>query len=240
MNKLTKQTQLTIKNAVEIASTLGVESIVMDEISLRGENKELGVAIILPMADVDVEFDSIGITRVALLKSRLQMLENPKITFQTLPSTEDELHVASLDFEQGRTKISFKCGDAKRIQAPKSINDAIFYEMQLNDEDVQVIIKGINSMASDVVNFGTEDENILIKISDSTGDMFTHQLEGTVTVLDDTAPALCKSYKAKTLRTIFTNYIRKDENTILPIAITRRGVMRISVLNMYIYLFPNR
>lgn len=240
MKKITKDTQTIIKNAVEIASTLGIETLVMDEISLRGENKELGVCIIMPTKDIELEFNSIGISRVPLLKSRMQLLDKSDITFDTFKRDSDDIIVASLKFAQGRTALSFKCGDPKLIQAPKVINDPLFYEMNLIDGDVETIIKGIGTMSSEGINFSTTDEKIFIKISDTEGDMFVHELEGDATLLDDSAPSLNKTYKAKTLRTIFTNYIRKDDNNILPVSVTRRGIMRISVLNMHIYVFPER
>jgi len=240
MAKIKNETLLLLKNAVEISSTLGVETMVMDGISLRGENKELGVAIIMPTKDIDLEFDAIGIGRIPLLKSRMQMLDAADVTFDIFKRDTDELFVSNIQFKQGRTKLSFKCADPKMISAPKVINDPIFWEMQLNDADVQTLIKGIGTMSSEVVNFTSEDQKMTVKISDTEGDMFAHELEGEVTIVDDSAPSLCKSYKAKTLRTIFTNYIRKDENSILPISVTRRGVMRISVLNMFIYVFPER
>ena len=240
MKKITKETQTIIKNAVDIASTLGIESMVMDTISLRGENKELGIAIIMPTKDISLEFEAIGLGRVPLLKNRMAMLDKSDITFEVFKKDEDTNIVASLKFTQGRTNLSFKCADPKMIQAPKVINDPIFYEMQLNEEDVQIVVKGIGTMSSETINWANTDETIFLKISDTEGDMFTHELDGKITLLDDTAPSLNKTYKAKTLRTIFTNYIRKDDNNILPISITRRGVMRIPVLGMFIYMFPER
>jgi hypothetical protein len=237
--KITKETQKIIKNAIEIATTLGVENIVMDKFSLRGENKELGIAIILPTQDMDLEFDAIGLGRIALLKSRLQMLDGAEIQFDTMDKSDATI-VSKLTIALGKTKIGFKCQDPKLINAPKAINDPIFYEMNLNESDVETLIKGIGTMSSDTVNFSTDDDTIFVKISDVQGDMFTHELDSKVELKDDSAPSLSKSYKSKTLRTIFTNYIRKDDNNILPLSITRRGVMKLVILGMNIYLFPER
>lgn len=238
--KITKETQKIIRNAVEIATTLGVESLVMDTFSLRGENKELGIAIIMPTKDMELEFDAIGLGRIGLLKTRLQMLSDAEIQFDVMNKDSEDKVVSNLKMVSGRTKIGFKCHDPKLINAPKAINDPVFYEMHLSSADVETIVKGIATMSSETVNFSTEKETIFVKISDVQGDMFTHELDTSVDIKDDTACSLSKTYKSKTLRTIFTNYIRKDDNHILPISITRRGVMRISVLGMNIYLFPER
>lgn len=237
---ITKETESIIRNAVDIASTLGIESIVMDGFSLRGENKELGIAIIMSTKDLNLEFDAIGIGRVNLLKSRLQLLQSAKIEFDCMPKDDESTVVSNLKIISGRTKIGFKCQDPRKIVAPKGIADPIFYKMELKDEDIQLIIKGISTMSSDTMHFNTDAQKISVSISDIEGDIFSHQLDGTVTIVDDSAPSLSKSYRSKTLKTIFTNYIRKDDNEVLPISITRRGVMCIQVLGMNIYLFPER
>lgn len=238
--KMRKDTQQLIKNAVDIASVLGVESVVMDSFSLRGENKELGIAIMMPTDDITLQFDAIGIGRVLLLKNRLQMLDDATIEFEFMGDGQEEKNISRLTLSVGRTSVGFKCHDPRMIKAPKSITDPVFYEMNLEDADVETIIKGIANMATDTINFSTDEETIVVKISDVNGDVFSHELNSTVEIKDDTAGSLSKSYKSKTLRTIFTNYIRKDDNSILPISITRRGIMRISVLGMGIYVFPER
>lgn len=238
--KITKETQQIIRNAVEIATTLGVESLVMDTFSLRGENKELGIAIIMPTKGMELEFDAIGLGRTALLKSRLQMLSDAQIEFDVINKDAEDKVVSNLRIISGRTKIGFKCHDPKLINAPKAINDPVYYEMRLSAADVETVVKGISTMSSESVNFSTDDATLFVKISDVQGDMFSHELDTRVDIKDDAAGSLSKTYKSKTLRTIFTNYIRKDDSHALPISITRRGVMRISVLDMNIYLFPER
>lgn len=239
--KLSNNTQKIIKNAVDVASTLGIESIVIDAFSLRGENKELGIAIIMPTAGVDLEFDALGIGEVGTLKNRLKLLESGALSVEYKDSVNpDELMVSMLSLKEGRTTADYKCHDAKLISAPKSINDPTAYEMQFADADVSRIIKGIGSMNSTSIHFSTLNGALLAKISDTRGDMFTHELETTFTALLDDSGELSKSYKSKTLAVIFNNYIRKDDNTSLPVSITKRGVMRITVLDMNIYIFPER
>lgn len=238
--KLKKETQLLIKNAVDVASTLGIESIVMDGISLRGENKELGVVIIMPTKDLELGIDAIGIGNVPSLKTRLHLLDDSEIKIDRMERYTEEVMVGKLTMTTGRTKVTFKCADPKMISAPKIINDPVFYKMLMKDTDVETSVKGITTMGSDFVTFISEDDNVSIKISDKNGDMFTHDLDTEFEIVDPSAAALAKTYKAKTLKTIFTNYIRKDDYDILPIMITKRGVMKLTVLGLGIYLFPER
>lgn len=229
-----------LQNAVEIGSTLGIERIVIDSFSLRGENKELGIAVIMPTKDQELEFTALGIGRVALLKSRMLMFPDSSIQYEKMDLDGDDVVVSNLKIVNGNTKVGFKCHDPKLINAPKAIKDPVHYTMTLTTSDVETVIKGISTMSAENINFSTDDDDVFVKISDSQGDMFSHKLQSSVERESDEVGSLSKTYKSKTLRTIFTNYIRKDDNKVLPISITRRGVMCITVLDMTIYLFPER
>lgn len=234
------ETQKIIKNAVDVATVLGIEAVVMDKFSLRGENKELGVVIIMPTSDIDLEIDAIGLGNIGALKNRMSMLNDANITYQLMDKYDDEKIVGQIKLSQGRTNISYKCSDPKMIRAPKIINNPTRYKLHLKEEDVQTVIKGIGTMASEYVTFVTEEGKSFFKISDNQGDLFSHELDASIDYIEDDGVELTKTYKAKTLRTIFTNYIRKDDATLLPVEVTSRGIMKLLVLGMTIYLFPER
>lgn len=229
-----------LKNAIDVASVLGIDAIVMDKFSLRGENKELGAVIIMPTDKLDLEIDAIGVSNIGSLKNRMNMMGDADITYQLMEKYEDEKIVGQIKLTQGRTKISFKCADPKMIVAPKSINDPSHYKLHLIDEDVETVIKGIGTMGSEYITFVTEEGKSFFKIADTQGDLFSHELDASIEYIKDDGVELTKTYKAKTLRTILTNYIRKDDTTLLAVEVTRRGIMKLSVLGMTIYLFPER
>ena len=240
MQKLQTEIEVLVKNAIEIASVLGIETVVVDNFSLRGENKELGVCIIVPTKDLKMDFDALGIGRIVELKKRIGLLEDGTIQYELNEKNEEEKIVSTLKITQGRSKVSFRCHNPKKIEAPKAINDPIFYEMTLSDNDVNFLIKGVATMSSEAINFSTVDGKVSVNLSDAQGDVLNHELESDLEVKDDSATDLSKRYKAKTLATIFRNYIKKDDNDILPISITRRGVMRLTIMGMFVYLFPER
>lgn len=240
--KFTPETIKIIKNAVEIASTLSVESIVMDKFSLRGENKEMGIVLIMPTKDdIDLEFDAIGIGRVQLLKNRLNLFDNASLSFSLFDKGEDTDTVSAIFMKKDKTKLSFKCADPRFINAPKAINDPVHYRLKMTEQDAQILMKAVSTMSSETINFSVEDGGeVVVKISDKEGDMFSHEMGGSLSVDPDANGTFSKSYKSKTLRTIFSNFIKKDDSTILPISITKRGVMRLDVLGIGIYIFPER
>lgn len=237
---LNKEIYQLLTNAVELSTVLGIEKVVLDNISLRGQNKEDGIAIIKSSKDLDMDFDAIGLGRLSELKSRINVFKSPTITYET--TVKNELtNIIKLNFKENKTKIGYRCYEPRLIEAPKAINDPVFYSMEINENDIEFIIKGITTMGSSCVNFTIEpdNKNLVINISDNEGDMFTHTVD-TVPEINEDASILSKSYKSKVLRTIFNNYIKKDERETFTISITKRGVMLLVVNDISVYLFPER
>lgn len=229
-----------LRNGMEIGNALGIESIVMDSISMRGENRDTSTNIIFNMEDYELPFDGMGIGRVPLLRSRLAMFDSPEIKYE-LVEKDDQTIVSSIHIKHGRTSAGFRCQLPSRIKAPKRIKDEVIFSLHMNEDDVIRINKGIATMSSENVNVIIDDGKIVIGISDIDGDIFTHEIEGGYIVESDSAPVTFnKTYKSKTFRTILTNYMKKDDNEILPISITARGVMKVVILGIDIYLFAER
>lgn len=240
MKKLDKKIINVIQDGIEIGAALGIESIVMDNISLRGENSETSTNIIFNTDGLDFPFDAIGIGRVSLFKTRLAMFTDPTVEV-TVEERNDQLMASNVHIKHGRTSAGFRCQDPSRIKAPKRIKDEVVYELHLNDDDITRINKGIGTMSSEIVNFYIEDDKMIVGVSDKEGDIFTHEIEGGYSVVSDNATrSFSKTYKSKTFKTIVMNYMKKDNNEILPISITSRGIMKVEVLGIDIYLFPER
>lgn len=235
--KLNKEIIDILKNGLEIGYALGIESIVMDEISMRGENRDTATNIIYNTEHVKIPFDAIGIGRVSLLRSRLTMFKDSEVV-ATIKDKDGQQNVSEVLIKNGRTSAGFRCQVPSRIRAPKRIKDTVIYNLTLNDDDIERINKGINTMSSEKVIVYVEEGKAIVGISDKEGDVFTHEIEGGYTVASDDAPnSFNQTYKSKTFKTILMNYMKKDDNEILPISITSRGVMKFQVLGIDIYLF---
>lgn len=238
--KLTETTQQIIKKGLDLCTALDIESIIIDRKSMRGQNKDLGVHIIMSMTNYNLEVDAIGIGRTKLLKNRLQNFNATDIDIDTFDG--EELQYASMfKFKSGKTKLSFKCQHPKYIVAASGINDPIIYTFNISDEDLQKIINGISMMGAETIQFSIEnDESMCVNISDISGDMYKHESSCIISKLDDTISGINKTYKSSVLKTLLTEFIKKDKSDTIKLSITKRGVLILIVFDVTIYVFPER
>ena len=241
MNTISKDLEKIIRNGLDIASVLGIEQLLIDSESMRGENKETSTNIIFDMSDVDMPVDAIGLGRTPTLKSRMALFEDPVLEYTTKTADGSEF-IDNLIIKSGRSKTGFRCHSPSRTaKAPKRIRDPIGVSLSMKDDDITRLTKGITSMIAETIVVSIVDGRTSIIVNDKVGDEFVHELEGHVKVQDNEFPSnFSATYKSKTFRAIVTNYLKKDDNEVLPISITSRGIMIVTVLGINIYLFPER
>lgn len=238
--KLTNNTQNLLTSALEIANTMGMDALILDKTSLRSHNKQDGIALIMPTKNMDLEFDSIAVGRVDVLLQRLKTFKDCHIEYDLMQNqTEDQKVVANVKIVSGKTKLGYKCHDPARLSIIKGINDADAYEITFNSFDVKAIVNGINAMKSDFIHLGSDDDTVNVKISDSQGDFFSHEMPRAIESLTDSNQSLTKTYKCKLISKILNKCIEKNLDKI-DIKITKRGIMIVPSNNMNIYVFPER
>lgn len=241
MKDLGIETEIIIRNAVDIATTLGIESMVIDSFSLRGQNIENGVIMIKSMKDATLEFDSIGLGRLATLKNRLNVFGKPTIKYELLTTDTTQNIVAKLKISESRSSITYRCQAPNLIKAAKAVNDPEFCKIVFKDDDVKTLLRGIGVIENVAVNITVEDAGVKITVAEKEGDAFTHDLCDDAIYSTDKDDILSKTYKSQVLKIILSNYIKKDEEAeVLTASITQRGILRFQVLDLDIYLFPER
>lgn len=241
MKELTQKTELVIRNAIDIATTLGIETMVIDSFSLRGQNIDNGVIMIKSMKDHKLEFDSMGLGRLNALKNRLNLFGKPSIKYDVVDEDASQSVVAKLKIAEGRSSVTYKCQAPNLIKAAKAINDVDYCKLVFKDEDVKTLLKGVGVIENISVNITIDDETVKITVSEKEGDSFTHELLVSATYLSDKTDIISKSFKSQVLKIILSNYIKKDESAeVLTATITQRGIMRFEILDLNIYLFPER
>lgn len=242
MKKLNEETAKLIKNFLTVASTLGIDAIIIDAKSARGENKENGIALISKISEnVQTNFDAIGIGRVQDLKNKMNSVDDYELYVDYSDKYDNGNIVSDLYIKKNKLVISFKCQDPKFITAPKSINDPVHFTLEMSSKDVHKLSKSISIMTSDTTIFEINEETFLLKIFDYSGDSLTHEIEyDNLTKSEDAQSSFSKSYKSKILRSIFNNFIKLKDDETLNLSITRRGVMKITFFGIDVYLFPER
>ena len=125
--KLSSGTLNLMRDAISTSTILGIERLVIDGHSLRGESQENGTMMLLPFPDgTELEFGAIGISRVPVLKARLRLLGDDGVIIPEYKTRDSgEQFIFRLSLQKAKTKIDFKCADPAQIKAPKGFTEVV-------------------------------------------------------------------------------------------------------------------
>lgn len=236
--KLTKATTKLLRESIRTAAALGIEKLVIDPHSLRGESKDNGTMMLFPFPDgMELEFGSIAVTRVPELISRLRILgDDGDIIPDYKTRDSGEEFVFRLKLKKGRTSIDFKCADPAYVKAPKAFNDPDCFTFTVTKEDVEVMLSAKSVMQADKVTLTSNAEGkVSFIVTASEGDKLVHEIESDLDTECDGSDSFTVTYKTKILFPALREILTDTDST--GITITRRGVMKIELNEIPSYIF---
>lgn len=229
-----------LQDAIATATVLGIERMVIDSHSLRGESQDNGTMMLLPFpSDTELEFGAIGISRVSVLKVRMKLLgDEGIITPEYKVRDSGDKFVFRLSLKKGKTGVDFKCADPAQIKAPKGFNDPDHFGFTFTSEDIDLMLSAKNAMQSDTVTFSSKDgKTVNFSISASEGDTLVHELESSLDIKTSTE-TFAASYKTKILFPVLKEIKEAAKDADVDVVLTRRGIMKIEVNMIPAYVFP--
>lgn len=168
-----------IKNAALSASALGIENLIIESNMVRGID-EAKVVMIIQENDVKMPFTALGINRLDVFKTRLQLFET-----QTGVNFEAHLHpetkeVVLLQMKAPGLSIDYRCAHCiepnPTIKAPRTMKSPIKFEFQMNEETIELLAKGHHAMGGDKLTLSANAEGVQVKTLDSSNDEFVQTI----------------------------------------------------------------
>lgn len=235
-----KGTLTLLQDAIDTAGVLGIERMVIDGHSLRGEAKENGTLILYPFpADTELDFGSIGIGRIPVLQSRWNLLGDDCELVPEFKSRDSGEHfVFRIVLKKNKTNLEFKCTDPAQIRAPKAFNDPDAFEFVFTAYDIDLMVRAKAAMQADRVTFSSKDgTSVQYSISATEGDTLVHELESD---LDSKTPSttFAVSYKPKILFPVLKSVLADAKEAPVSVLLTKRGILKLEINGIPSYIFP--
>jgi hypothetical protein len=163
-----------ILSVCRMANTVGIDSVIIDKIGIRGVDQNKTTLIFNP---VESTMPAIAINRVQQLISQIELFDLKKATVIGITDQTGNC-LQMIQITQGRKKIDHRLGNPNIIKAPKQINDVFDTTITFNDDDVDTLIKSKRTISGEHVELSFDGTSFEIVIDDQiNGDKFVHQLE---------------------------------------------------------------
>ncbi len=231
--KLTNNLITFIENVVKTGLSVNIDNVIIETDMVRAIDDNRTVVIFQNTNVPEMPFSSIGLTRVPVFLSRLEIAKTQeKFTVDVIIDDDDD-YVRSVTMKSDGTKIDYRCANPANIQAPRQINDTLVYRVQLNSEAVSLLQKGQGAMGSETVSIIGCKDGVSFELTDVNSDVFKHQISSDVQLLDDSASeTFSHRYLLKTLLALF------KQNAEGSFDIGEKGILNININGLNLYVLP--
>ena len=225
-----------INSVVTTAKVAGIDNIIIEPGRVRALDDN-NTVILLHTANVpDMPFGSIGLNRIDIFMARYALAQTAdKFEMEAVvDGPDDNKYARSLTMKAKGVKIDFRCANPATIRAPRSLNDAPSCTASMTADAVLYLSKGMSAMETDEVRLFGDSSSISLEMIDINGDKLTFDIGDDVASEDPAATDISFSHKypVKLLQTLF----KSNHDT--PFHISKRGMLRIAVNGLDVYVLP--
>jgi len=224
-----------IESVVKTSQSVQIEDVIIEDGAVRAIDEDRTVVLYQTNNVPAFPFDSIGLNRIGILLSRLELVkgrEGFQIDVET-KNNADIVHVSSLKMKSSDTKVGYLCANPETIKAPKQINDEIIYRIQLNAEAVSLLQRGHAAMGSENVSIISADNCVSFELEDINGDTLVHEFSSNATNLSEEGDiTFTHKYPVKVILSLF----KQNPDGVFEIG--AKGILKISVNDLDFYVLP--
>lgn len=229
--KLDETTIALIEEATRTAHSLGIDDIIFDKGRVRCMSEERTVVIIQDLVDFEMPFESLGITRIGLFLSRLNIVKD-QADYSISIKSDDADVVQSMTMSCKGTKIEFRCSGAGTINAPKSVSDPSECIITLDRSVDSIISKAQSAMGATNITIINNKDGITFKMIDVNSDTFTHNVPCQYSVDNDIDYHFSNNYPIKLVLQLFKGV----ENP--KFAVGQKGILRAKLNGITTFILP--
>ena len=230
--KLDKDTLEFIQTVVKTAGMVDIDSIIIDNESVRGLS-ENNTVVLLEKDVPELEIGAIGLNRTDVFEQRLEVVQGLDNFSVTAVMDDDKGFVRSLALKAKGTKVDYRCANPTAIRAPKVLNDVMGASVQLSNDVVTMLQKGAAAMGADVVKIISDANGVTFSLTDTNNDTFDHTFAEKATPLSkETDGHFAHKYPVKTLLALF----KHDPTAIFEVG--SKGTLRVKINSLGVYVLP--
>jgi hypothetical protein len=222
-----------IQDVVRACRLVGVDGVIIEPGIVRGMDDNRSVVVFMNEDVPDMPFGSIGLSRLAVFQSRLDIIKvQDKFTIDATIKDGTE-YVQTLTMKAKGTKIDYRCMNPSNLSAPKKLNDVMMHRVKLGGDTVGMMQKAMSAMSADVVTFISNSEGVSFELVDVNKDVFKHTFTDDVEPLDDgNGTNFAYRYPIKTIISLF----KEEPNGSFEVG--ARGLLKFTIDGVDIYVLP--
>ena len=230
--KLDQGTITFLQTVVKTAQIVDIDNIIIEPDRVRAIDDDKTVVIFQDENVPGLPFGSIGLNRIKVFLSRLEIAKTQdKFTMNAIVDGDDEF-TKSITMSGKGIKIDYRCAKPETIQAPRQLNNEMKAKVFLNSEAVVLLQKGMAAMTAETVSIISND-GVSFEMVDVNNDVFKHTFaDNAIALLQDGDNKFAHRYPIKTLLALF------KQNPESSFEVGKNGILKINVNELDVYVLP--
>jgi hypothetical protein len=165
-----------IEEAVSIAISLGIEDMIIERDMIRSMDHNQSVILMQSRELPDFEFESLGLTRLNLFLSRLNMTKG-RDNFSATATVNGDV-VTQIAMKSTGVKIDYRASNPAQLRAPKAVRDTMANIVAYDEHHLTTLSQAVRAMGQNKdssVTLVRTAEGVFFELNDENNDSF--QLE---------------------------------------------------------------
>lgn len=246
--KITNEELNFIQTVIKTANLVDIGNIIIEPGKVRAMDEDQTVVLFQDTGVPEMSFGSIGLNRISLFNSRLEVAraqdnfaveaittgEDNEIGFDKYdPATKNPapMWVRSLTMSGKGTKIDYRCASPQTIKAPKNRAGVSQYRLDINPEMINMIIKGSSAMKADEITFTGDKNGCTLEMADINGDALEYHFTDIVHI---EGTGISPDFEHKYLIKLVLPLLKLQPTG--SFSVTSRGTLIFTVNNLDIYV----
>jgi len=226
-----------IFNVVKTSKLVNIDNIIIEPNMVRAMNDTRSVVLFTKQNVPSLSFGSIGITRINELIAQYdtaRTLDN----FSVDVSADNDEYATQLILKGKGFKSEYRCGDPRKINAPRTINDIFCYRVTLDDNAVSLLHKCVAGRSAESVSIISDKEKVKFELSSINNEISEITLEANAKPIqndDGEVPSsmlFANRYPVKTLLALFKN------NTNVSFEVGQKGILSFPINDLTVFVLP--
>jgi hypothetical protein len=183
--KLTQKEATRFYEIINTAVLAGIESIVFQDKTHKAASSRSETCAIITRNEVPEFPQKMGLTRLPVLKKRLDLLINDSsFTIDVKESERGE--ITQLEMSAGKSKTQYRCTSSANIKAPAAVSDGGMTGLiTITKEELGMVLNSAKAMgAEELVLIVKADGTTIFEVTDS-NDKFSVEIAKPIERLDD-------------------------------------------------------
>lgn len=231
-----------IQNVIETAKLLNIESVVIDEDSIRGQNEDGMFILQKDNLPDDFPFSAIAFGNVQSLHSRMNLFSDYDMTYVPKTQKNGYEYPFKVKFKSNtsKTSVDYTCVAPLTVRSPKRAVDPFAFTFTMDDDSVDILTRSNSVMRANTVLLSSKDNKVLFQICDENSNILEHRITKKLIMVDEEeyGDSFVFSYKLKNILPILKYLAKQEEN--FEINISYRGFLQLNVNDLEVFILAEK